>query len=353
MGKMKRRRGLGLALALTVMLIGAGKGQAQTTEAASVPNPPEEAAAALPQERRIALRHHWTREQIDVVYRIGDAYQPEAMAAINKLMRDYRCQKETQMDPGLIDLLYELQQQLKPTGPIRIVSAYRSEGYNASLLRAGRSVDPDSQHTRGHAADVIFPGVKPDALRAAAEARGLGGVGYYPFSGPVFVHVDTGPVRHWTERDPRERRVIATPKRRGRMVLDCSLTTEQALAEVSAAQVYAALPPGASTKPHPIGDLQQTSVTGLPTFIPLQPGADGDDEEESEGPTCQGNDPLAPLSLMTASIRPVQMNVRMRTRKLQKDKVKAQVKSARRVAQKSRRMTPRKLIQTRAQKRKK
>ena len=173
------------------------------------------------------------------------------MAAINHLMRDYRCQKQTQMDPKLIDLLYELSQELGATGPIRVVSAYRSEGYNASLLRAGRTVDPDSQHTLGHAADVIFPGVKADALRAAAQTKGLGGVGYYPFSGPVFVHVDTGPVRHWAERDPAERRVVAAPRRSGRLVLDCELTTEQALAEVSAARVYAALPPGASTKPDP------------------------------------------------------------------------------------------------------
>lgn len=361
MGKTNRGLGSVFALAIGVMagmsvlMAGDERAFAQTQESAAV-----QTSTALaegqpkPVERRIALKHHWTREQVDVVYRVGDVYQPEAMAAINRLMRDYRCQKQTQMDPKLIDLLYDLSQELGVSGPIRVVSAYRSEGYNASLLRAGRTVDPDSQHTLGHAADVIFPGVKPDALRAAAEAKGVGGVGYYPFSGPVFVHVDTGPVRHWVERDPGERRVMAAPRRRARLVLDCELTTDQALAEVSATQAYAALPDGASTKPHPVGDLLQIAMTGLPAFVPLMPGADaeGGDIIEKEGPVCQSNDPLAPLStLATASVKRVSTGVH--TRNLQRAKVKAQIKSERRSAKKARRASPRKLILSHRQKRKK
>jgi hypothetical protein len=179
-------------------------------------------------------------------------------------------------------------------------------------------------------------------------------VGYYPFSGPVFVHVDTGPVRHWVERDPGERRIVAAPRRRGRMVLDCELTTEQALAEVSAAQVYAALPPGASTKPHPVGDLLQTAMSGLPAFTPLIPGADGDGDSliERDGPACQGNDPLSPLSpISTASVKAPAAGTR--SRNLQKAKVKAQITSARRSAKQAKRVTARKLIQTQRQKRKK
>ena len=329
------------ALALLLVLAtGIAAPRAETAGTAAVPNPPQAEAlkpdAPKPGERRISLRHHWTREQLDIVYRIGDDYQPEAMASINRLMRDYRCHKQTTMDPKLIDLIWELQQELGSTGPVRIVSAFRSEGYNASLLRAGRTVDPDSQHTFGRAADVIFPGVKPDQLRAAAEAKGIGGVGYYPFSGPVFVHLDTGPVRHWVERDPREARALA-PRRRGRMKLDCSLSIEQALAEVNPMRAYGALPDGASTKTHPIGDLLQTSFMGLPRFSPLPEEADSDGllEEDGDGPICQAADPLPDLAPLQVAYRPAAP--RLRARALQKAKVTRQVKSARRSAQKARR----------------
>jgi uncharacterized protein YcbK (DUF882 family) len=41
----------------------------------------------------------------------------------------------------------------------------------------------------------MVPGIGLDKLRAAALSLGGGGVGYYPRDG--FVHVDTGPRRHW------------------------------------------------------------------------------------------------------------------------------------------------------------
>jgi uncharacterized protein YcbK (DUF882 family) len=279
----------------------AGDGRAQAQDGAAVPNPPPP-ALAFPAERRISLKHHWTGEELSVVYRIGDAYQPEALAAISRLLRDYRCNKIVPIDPTLIDLVYELSSSLRPRGPVRVISGYRSEGYNASLLRAGRTVDPDSQHTLGHAVDVIFPGVKADTVRAAAGARNLGGVGYYPFSGPVFVHLDTGPVRQWVERDPKERRTLGVARRRSRVALDCSLTISKVLEEVPPALAYAALPPGASTRPH----VDIESRPAAPVEMSSQGPLAGDHAEsgamagldQSEGPACQANDPLASLSLL-------------------------------------------------------
>jgi uncharacterized protein YcbK (DUF882 family) len=326
-----------LLLALAI-IGGAGGSAAEAADAGdvAVPNPPQ-AAHSYPVERSIWLKHHWTREELNLVYRKGDDYQPEAMAAINRLMRDYRCQKEAPIDPKLIDILYELTQELGVKGPIRVISAFRSEGYNASLLRAGRTVDPDSQHTRGHAADVIFPGVKADRLKAAAEAKGLGGVGYYPFSGPVFVHVDTGPVRHWTETDPKKRRAMGLSMgRRSRFVLDCSLTREQALAEISAERAYAALPPGASSNPDPDMDGLRTALAeGAAAFGSLarQHGAVGRaaaNIQADDGPACYGWDPLARLSLLPENAKPAELRPHAR----QKAKVKSQVKAARRSAKK-------------------
>jgi uncharacterized protein YcbK (DUF882 family) len=327
-----------LALAFAIMAgvqAGAAAEPASGGEAA-VPNPTQQAQAqTYPVERTISLKHHWTREELTIVYRIGDDYQPSAMAAINRLMRDHRCQKETAIDPKLIDLLYEMQQELGVSGPIRIVSAFRSEGYNASLLRAGRTVDPDSQHTRGHAADVIFPGVKADRLRQVAEAKGLGGVGYYPFSGPVFVHVDTGPVRHWVETDPKNRRAMGlVTGRRSRFVLDCSLTREQVLAEISAERAYAALPPGASSKPDPGMDGLRTALAaGSAAFGSLAHhhgavGRTAANIQAEDGPACFGWEPLAALSVLPDSPPRAERLPQVR----QKARVKAQVKAARRSA---------------------
>jgi len=325
-------------LALVMAIIGgvqASVGEpADGGGAVAVPNPPPP-ARIYPVERTISLKHHWTREELTVVYRIGDAYQPEAMTAINHLLRDYRCQKETQIDPKLIDLLYELRQELGVSDPIRVISAFRSEGYNASLLRAGRTVDPDSQHTLGHAADVIFPGVKADRLKAAAEAKGIGGVGYYPFSGPIFVHVDTGPIRHWVETDPKERRAMGLAiSRQSHFVLDCALTREKVLAEISAERAYAALPPGASSRPQPAVDGLRTAVqAGSAAFGSLAQryGAMGRTTvniKAEDGPACFGWDPLADLLLLSDA--PKRAEARPQAR--QKAKVKAQVRAARRSA---------------------
>jgi uncharacterized protein YcbK (DUF882 family) len=200
-----------------------------------------------PDFKVLRLRHHWTGEDLSVLYRIGDRHLPGAMQEINRFMRDWRCDQATVMDPKLIDRLYELQVALGSRRTMRLISAYRSEGYNASLLRAGRTVDPDSEHMFGRAADIFVPGLPLDELRAAAEKTG-GGTGYYPFSGPRFIHIDAGPTRHWSEMDPAvRRRLNLTVPARKPLTIDCSLTMAEVLREVPVTQVMAALPAGAST----------------------------------------------------------------------------------------------------------
>ena len=203
-----------------------------------------------PQMRTLRLKLHWTGESLDVVYRIGDVYQPEAMAKINHFLRDWRCNKSAEMDPKLIDRIYDLHQQIGARRTIRVISGFRSEGYNASLLVAGRTVDPESQHMFGRAVDIFVPGLRTDKLKDAAEAQALGGVGHYPFSGPRFIHIDTGPQRHWTEMDPSRQAQAGLAKRgRTRFKLNCDLTMADALRQVSATDAIAALPPGAAVDP--------------------------------------------------------------------------------------------------------
>ncbi len=232
---------------------GDGKLRAEQTQ---VPMPPivldasatEDAALAEGEMRELWLRHHWTREELRITYKIGDVYQPEALERINWLLRDHRCNKTAAIDPRLLDLLWTLASELRPNGPISVISGYRSEGYNASLLRAGRTVDPNSQHMFGRAVDVIFPGVRLDALRQAAIRHRIGGVGHYPFSGPAFLHLDTGPVRAWEEVSPAQRRLMLVAHRpRTRLQVDCELKMEDVLRAVSLEDAYAALPDGAAS----------------------------------------------------------------------------------------------------------
>ena len=272
----------------------------------AVPGAPNEAGLpeGKPQMRTLRLKHHGTGETIDVVYRIGDVYQPEAMANINHFMRDWRCKKSAEMDPKLIDRIYELHQKIGAHRTIRLVSGFRSEGYNASLLVAGRTVDPESQHMLGRAVDIFVPELNTDKLKDAAEAQAMGGVGHYPFSGPRFVHIDTGPQRHWTEMDPGARRRMGLAKRgrAARFKLNCDLTMAEALREVSPFDAISALPPGASVNPagsfqraaygaadRPADQTQSTAESGDPLVPPAA---------AARGGACVGGDPLPALSLL-------------------------------------------------------
>ena len=81
------------------------------------------------------------------------------------------------------------------SGPVEVLSAYRSPTTNAWLASVSRGVASDSQHMNGNAMDIRFPGVPVFKIRQAARSLDMGGVGFYPRSG--FVHLDTGPVRYW------------------------------------------------------------------------------------------------------------------------------------------------------------
>ena len=128
---------------------------------------------------------------------LGNRYVPSALAMLNHFLRDHRTGGETSYDPHEFDLLHALMQKLhKPNGLIEIICGYRTPWSNNYLREHGRGVAENSQHTLGKAIDIHVPGVSTRRLDLAALSLGLGGVGYYPHS--RFVHVDVGPVRHWT-----------------------------------------------------------------------------------------------------------------------------------------------------------
>jgi uncharacterized protein YcbK (DUF882 family) len=155
-------------------------------------------AAQAAEERGLAFQHTHTGESLDLVYFARGRYLPDALARVDRLLRDFRTGETHTIDPALLDTLHALCTACG-RGAFEIISGYRSPKTNAMLRsRGGGGVASGSLHLAGRAIDVRLAGVRTDRLRDAAIALGRGGVGYYP--GSDFVHLDTGRVRSWGPR---------------------------------------------------------------------------------------------------------------------------------------------------------
>jgi len=147
-------------------------------------------------DHRIRLFHTHTGEHIDIVYRRGGEFSPEAEAQLDHFLRDHRTGDVKHYDPRLFDILTDLAASVgHPNAEIDIICGYRSSWSNEFLRARSSGVAKNSLHMQAHAIDIRIPGVDTLTLRNAALALGRGGVGYYPRS--EFVHVDTGRVRTW------------------------------------------------------------------------------------------------------------------------------------------------------------
>jgi uncharacterized protein YcbK (DUF882 family) len=154
------------------------------------------ADSASSQEHHLRLYHTHTGERIDIVYRIGDHYLPEAETQLDHFLRDHRTGDAKHYDPHVFDILSDLTIAVgHPNAEIDIICGYRTPWSNEFLRARSAGVAKNSQHMQAHAIDIRIPGVDTLTLRNAALALGRGGVGYYPRS--AFVHVDTGRVRTW------------------------------------------------------------------------------------------------------------------------------------------------------------
>jgi uncharacterized protein YcbK (DUF882 family) len=146
----------------------------------------------------LKLAHGPTGEILDVVYRIGDTYIPEALDELNLFLRDSHNQEVNAYDPRTFDVLHTVLAKLgKSDGVIDVLSGYRSQETNDMLRASGTTNAAEhSQHIVAKAVDLRVPGVPAPRVRDAAKSLEAGGVGYYPTS--QFVHIDVGPVREWT-----------------------------------------------------------------------------------------------------------------------------------------------------------
>ena len=157
-----------------------------------------QAATSSPREYRLRFYHTHTNERLDIVYRRGDTYLSEALAALDYYLRDHRTGEVRHFDPRLFDLLYDLTASLNDSGgEIDVICGYRTPSSNEFLRTrsAHTGVALHSLHIQAEAIDIRLPGIPTSALRDAALRLQRGGVGYYRVSN--FIHVDVGRVRCW------------------------------------------------------------------------------------------------------------------------------------------------------------
>ena len=157
-----------------------------------------ESASPSSHEYRLRFYHTHTRERLDVVYRRGDQYIPEALDKLDHFLRDHRTGDVHHFDPHLFDLLHDLTASLADSGgEIDVICGYRTPWSNEFLRTRSphTGVAQHSLHMQAEAIDIRLPGIPTSELRDAALRLHRGGVGYYRSSD--FVHIDVGRVRRW------------------------------------------------------------------------------------------------------------------------------------------------------------
>ena len=145
--------------------------------------------------RDLKFYHTHTGRSVEVTYYLNGAYNPHALEDLKVFLADWRDLQQQEIDPQLLDILWQIQQETGNDNVFEVISAYRSSETNEALRQNSTGVAKTSQHVLGKAIDVRLRGLQTSTLRDTALQLGLGGVGYYASSD--FVHIDTGRPRTW------------------------------------------------------------------------------------------------------------------------------------------------------------
>jgi uncharacterized protein YcbK (DUF882 family) len=156
---------------------------------------PADATPRVLRERELNILNAHTGEAFRDVYWANGRQVPAASKRLRWLMRDFRTDDVTSIDPTLIDLLYGIQMRIGHGKPLVLLSGYRSPETNQTLMSEGHAVAENSMHVVGKAADIHVQGVQLRYLSRAATSFRAGGVGTYWHNN--FIHVDTGRIRFW------------------------------------------------------------------------------------------------------------------------------------------------------------
>ena len=181
MGNLNRHRGFAVSMLLASALIAGAF--SSSSRASNV------------ELRQLSFYHTHTQNHLQVTFSVDGEYIDSALAQINEFLSDFRTGDKIEIDPALLDLIYDVRASLGSEGTFEVISAYRSPATNKMLRSRSNGVAKNSQHVLGNAIDVRLRDVATTELRDAAISLQRGGVGYYQSSD--FVHIDTGRVRRW------------------------------------------------------------------------------------------------------------------------------------------------------------
>lgn len=145
--------------------------------------------------RRLALRHSHTGAQFDGPWHDGADPDPGAMAELSAVLADSAAIRPRPFDAAALGILADVAEAAGLSGPLVVRSGYRTPAINAAVHGAG-----DSHHLRAGAIDLEVASARIQQVGGLALGLGRGGVGLYPRRG--FVHLDSGPVRHWNGDAP-------------------------------------------------------------------------------------------------------------------------------------------------------
>jgi len=145
--------------------------------------------------RSLSFYHTHSRQVLNVTYYRDGHYDADAMKALRVFLADWRDHEEKDIDPELMDILWEILQLAGHSGVYEVISAYRSPQTNTFLRTNSSGVAKNSMHLKGQAIDVRLRDLETKRLRDVALELARGGVGYYEESD--FVHLDTGRLRRW------------------------------------------------------------------------------------------------------------------------------------------------------------
>jgi uncharacterized protein YcbK (DUF882 family) len=145
--------------------------------------------------RKLSFYHTHTKQYLDITYAYAGMYDPVALAIVNRFLADFRTGEVHPIDPGVLDILTRVQEEMGCAGTYEVISGYRSPKTNQMLRGKSKGVAKHSLHMDGKAIDIRLTGQCTRQVRDCARALKLGGVGYYAKSD--FVHLDTGRVRTW------------------------------------------------------------------------------------------------------------------------------------------------------------
>lgn len=157
---------------------------------------PALARAPAGNSRRLKLLRYHGGARLTAHYYRNGSYQAAVIKQINRLCRDQLQNEATDMDPALIDYMYEVCRAVDGKATVHIISAYRTAKTNVMLRGKSANVSKKSLHMQGRAIDIRIPPHAAEEVAEAARSLHMGGVGLYQKSGVV--HLDTGPARFWT-----------------------------------------------------------------------------------------------------------------------------------------------------------